>query len=111
MPVPLRGDIVIAYFPQEDHSYCDLRPCLILSVNQDSLLAAKITTTELHRTWTYKLNQGATSMSKGTIQKDSWVNLRRQEIISTKDVKKTVGTLKSEVLSAICERIMKIINS
>jgi mRNA-degrading endonuclease toxin of MazEF toxin-antitoxin module len=111
MPVPLKGDIVIAYFPQEDHSACDLRPCLVLSVERDSILAAKITPTLLRQAWAYKLDKGTVNTSEGAIQKDSWVNLRRRETIPMQDVKKTVATLKPGVLKAICEQLRKVLEA
>jgi hypothetical protein len=60
MLVLSKGDIVIAYFPQEDHSALDLRPCLVLSVSQQEgvFTAAKITTTALPQIWAHKLEKG-----------------------------------------------------
>jgi mRNA-degrading endonuclease toxin of MazEF toxin-antitoxin module len=109
MYVPSRGDIVIAYFPQEDHKTYDFRPCFVLSVENDSILAIKITTTNLSQKWAYKLDKGAVLTSKGIIQKDSWINLRRRERIPIGDIKKIVATLKPNVLETICEQLTKLL--
>jgi mRNA-degrading endonuclease toxin of MazEF toxin-antitoxin module len=109
MPALSKGDIVIAYFPQEDHSTSDLRPCLVLSAENGNVLAAKITTTSLCRTWVYKLDKGTSLASKGKIEKDSWVNLRRRETIPVQDIKKIVATLKPDVFRAICIRLNQML--
>ena len=105
-----KGDIVIAYFPQEDNSAVNLRPCLVLSVEEDHFLAAKITTTALHRIWTYKLPEGREATSSGCIQKDSWINLRRCETIPIQDAKRIVATLKPGILTAIFAKLTGIID-
>jgi mRNA-degrading endonuclease toxin of MazEF toxin-antitoxin module len=109
MRAPSKGDVIVAFFPQEDRSAFDLRPCLVLSIQGDHLLAAKITTTELRQFWAYKLDKGKTSTSRGCIQKDSWVNLRRCEMIPIHDVKRIVATLKSEIFKTICEKLAETI--
>jgi hypothetical protein len=75
----------------------------VLSIDKDSdsVYAAKITTTKLHQSWAYKLVKGDTLTTRGRIMKDSWINLRRREIIPMPDVKHNAATLKQEVLDAI----------
>jgi mRNA-degrading endonuclease toxin of MazEF toxin-antitoxin module len=109
MPAAPKGDVVLAHFPQEDQSMSDYRPCLVLSVSQSGFVAAKITTTNLPRPWTYKLTQGSAMTRKGNIQKDSWVNLRRCETIQAKDMTRIVATLKPEVFREICEKLAKLV--
>jgi hypothetical protein len=109
MLCPVTGDIVIAYFPQEDQDTCDLRPCLVLSAGKDSFLAAKITTAELRQIWAYKLDKGDSATAKGQILKDSWVNLRRCENIPVKDAKRTVASLKRETFDAIISKLEMLI--
>jgi mRNA-degrading endonuclease toxin of MazEF toxin-antitoxin module len=108
MPAPVKGDIVIAYFPQEDQDTSDLRPCLVLSVEEGHFFAAKITTTELRRAWTCKLDKGASLTSTGNILKDSWVNLRRCEVIPVRDSIRIVASLKPEVFKMICKKLQNI---
>jgi len=110
MLLPSRGDIVIAYFPQEDNASSDLRPCLALSVDNDCLFAAKITTTPLPRAWTYKLEQGNIATSKGSILRDSWINLRRCEMIPLQDAKRVAASLKPEILRDICDILATLAN-
>jgi mRNA-degrading endonuclease toxin of MazEF toxin-antitoxin module len=109
MPVPSKGDVVLAYFPQEDQSTSDIRPCLVLSVSESGFVAAKITTTNLPRPWTFKLDRGIAMTCSGGILKDSWVNLRRCETIPTKDMTRIVATLKPEVFKEICGILANII--
>jgi hypothetical protein len=101
----VRGDIVIAYFPQEDQDFSDLRPCLVLSVDPKSFLAAKITTTELRQVWTHRLHKGDSDTAKGRILKDSWVNLRRRENILLVNAKSVVASLKPEVFEVIISKL------
>jgi hypothetical protein len=108
MSSPAKGDVVIAYFPQEDQDAFDLRPCLVLSVMKDSFVAAKITTTELRHTWAFKLSAGKSTTVRGQILKDSWVNLRRCEKIPMSDAKQVAGTLKQEVFAAILSKLKRL---
>jgi hypothetical protein len=82
-----------------------------LYAEDDGVSAVKITTTPLRQAWAYKLDKGTNLTSKGKIQKDSWVNLRRREIIPMRDVKKTVAALKPEFFEEICVQLTKILNS
>jgi hypothetical protein len=111
MPAPSRGDIVIAYFPQEDNETVDLRPCLVLSVAGDHLLAAKITTTELRQAWAHKLDGGTSATSAGKVLKDSWVNLRRCESIPVGDVIRVAASLKPEILEIIRQKLVNLTNA
>jgi mRNA-degrading endonuclease toxin of MazEF toxin-antitoxin module len=108
MSSPTKGDVVIAYFPQEDQDAFDLRPCLVLSVGKDCFVAAKITTTELRRPWAFKFSEGKSATIRGQILKDSWVNLRRCENIPLTDAKQIAGTLKPEVLDAILLKLKSL---
>ena len=110
MLAPAKGDIVIAYFPQEDHSSVNLRPCLILSVEGGHFIAAKITATELRQAWAFKLNKGQSATQSGNIQRDSWVNLRRCEIIPIQDAKRIVAKLKTEIFKEICDKLSSLID-
>ena len=105
MLVLAKGDIVIAFFPQEDHSSVDLRPCLVLSVEKEHFIAAKITTTELRQVWAFKLDKGQNATLSGNIQRDSWVNLRRCEIIPIQDAKRIAAKLKTEILKEIFDKL------
>jgi mRNA-degrading endonuclease toxin of MazEF toxin-antitoxin module len=109
MPALAKGDIVIAFFPQEDHSSADLRPCLVLSVEEEHFTAAKITTTELRQIWAFKLEKGRESTFSGNIQRTSWVNLRRCETMPIQDAKHTVAKLKTEILEEICNKLDSLI--
>ena len=104
-----KGDIVIAYFPQEDHTSADLRPCLVLSVEERYFIAAKITTTELHQVWAFKLTKGQNETFSGDIHRDSWVNLRRRENIPIQDAKRVVAKLKTEILQKIYDKLSFLI--
>ena len=110
MLVLAKGDIVIAFFPQEDHSSVDLRPCLILSIEEKYFTAAKITTTELRQVWAFKLNKGQSETLSGNIQRDSWVNLRRCENIPIQDAKRGVAKLKTEIFKKICDKLNTLVN-
>ena len=110
MQFPNKGDIIIAYFPQEDQDSSDLRPCLVISIEEGHVFAAKITTTRLDQIWAYKLLQGESAASSGKIMKDSWVNLRRCERIPAEDVKKIVASLKPDVFDEIISRFASLIN-
>ena len=110
MQFPDKGDIVIAYFPQEDQNSSDLRPCLVVSTEESHVIAAKITTTKLDQIWAYKLLQGESATSRGTIMKDSWVNLRRCERLPAEDVKKNVASLKPYVFAEIISLLAILMN-
>ena len=110
MQFPNKGDIIIAYFPQEDQDSSDLRPCLVISIEENHVFAAKITSTKLDQTWAYKLLQGDSAVSKGKILKDSWVNLRRCERIPTTDVTKIAASLKAEVFDEITARLANLMD-
>jgi hypothetical protein len=110
MHSPTKGDIVVAYFPQEDQDAFDLRPRLVLSAREDGFLAAKTTTTELRHSWDFKLARGDSATIRGEIQKDSWVNLRRCENIPMTDAKQVVCTLKPEVLAAIRLKLARFVD-
>ena len=105
-----KGDIVIAYFPQEDQDSSDLRPCLVISIEEGDVFAAKITTTRLDQIWAYNLLQGESAVSRGKIMKDSWVNLRRCERIPVEDVKKIVASLKPDVFGEIISLLASLMN-
>ena len=109
MLLPNKGDIVIADFPQEDNDFSDLRPCLVISAEEDHILAAKITTTRLDQIWAYRLAQGQSTTSRGQIMKDSWVNLRRCELIQIKSVKKNVAALKEDIFGEIIAQLAGLI--
>ena len=112
MPVYEKGNLVIARFPhEEDNTIFDKRPCLILLPNNDVdvFWAAKITTTQLDRVWAYKLDAGNSQFSRGYLKLDSWINLRRRELISASDIFWCVAELKQPVYEDILNRLKSLI--
>lgn len=108
MPSLRQGDIVFAYFPfEEDKHILKKRPCLVLAVddNNKRFLAAKITTTQLYRSWAVHLNAGNSDLASGNLLTESWINLNRRELIPFSDYIFTIGTLKQDTLDFIIGKI------
>ena len=79
-----QGDIVFAYFPfEEDKNILKKRPCLVLAVDntKNRFLAAKITTTQIIRSWAIHLHSGSTDLASGNLKTESLINLNRLEFI------------------------------
>ena len=71
MPSLHQSDIVFAYFPfEEDKTILKKRPCLVLAVDNDNnrFLAAKITTTQLNRSWAIHLKAGKDYLVSGNLK-------------------------------------------
>lgn len=88
MPSLRQGDIVFAYFPYK------------------KFLAAKITTTQLNRSWAVHLKAGNYDMISGHLQTESWINLNRREKIPFSDYIFTIRTLKRDIMQYIINKII-----
>ena len=93
---------------EEDKTILKKRPCLVLAVDNDNnrFLAAKITTTQLNRSWAIHLKAGKDYLVSGNLQSESWINLNRRERIPFSDYIFTVGTLKRDILNSILDKIL-----
>ena len=109
MPSYNKGDVVFANFPQEeDKTVKNPRPCLVLAVNGNGVIAAKMTKTQLTAFWAYPIRKGNTDMCIGTIKYDSWINLNRRELVPFTDIRFYIGKLSSEVFSDIQSRFRSL---
>lgn len=103
-----QGDIVFANFPlEEEKSSFTKRPCLILAVDEENerFLAAKITTTELNRSWAVHIRAGNSDMNKGYLRMDSWINLNRREWLPFSELIFYIGSIKNDILDNIIHQL------
>lgn len=102
------GDVYIAYFLQEEQEYADRRPCLILAVEKDKVLAAKITTTPIRGYLGIHISAGESDVKEGFIMRESYVNLSRIQWVANIDLIKKIATVKDEILEEVRKRISEI---
>ena len=103
-----KGDIVFAKFPfEEDKTIFKPRPCFVISVDtvNNRFLAAKITTTEIKRSWAIHIKSEKDDMSTGSMRIESWINLNRIKWIPFSDFTFKIGTASSDILNNVIQKL------
>lgn len=105
----VKGDIVVLPFPYSDMSGSKKRPALVLAdLEGDDIILCQVTSQFVKDYYAVAINN--TDFKQGSLNQPSNIRPNRLFTADKSIIVRTAGTVKSEVLERVIEKLFKIIN-